>query len=176
MQQLFVSVHLIIGGHQHRPWYRRYPTSDIDISYSDIGTKDVGLNPFIPISGPISTSTSIPISDIPISKIFQSFPTDPSNLIWHIISTLDSNSRPSWWGSGNLPLRYEDIQSLESDIGYQTKFYSDIRYNVGLCTIQSHIGSSDIRLSPIRLITDIGLSAHLCILFAFLLWFCPMKW
>ncbi len=27
---------------------------------------------------------------------------------------------------------------------------------------QSDIGSSDIRLSPISLITDIGLSAHLC--------------
>jgi hypothetical protein len=24
--------------------------SDIDISYSDIGTKNVGLNPFVPIS------------------------------------------------------------------------------------------------------------------------------
>jgi hypothetical protein len=48
-----------------------------------------------------------------------------------------------------------------SDIGYRTKVYSDIRYNVGLCALQSDIGRSDIRLSPISLITDIGLSAHL---------------
>jgi hypothetical protein len=40
---------ICIGGHRHRPSCRRYPTSDIDISYSDIGTKYVGLNPFIPI-------------------------------------------------------------------------------------------------------------------------------
>jgi hypothetical protein len=49
-----------------------------------------------------------------------------------------------------------------SDIGYRTKVYSDIRYNVGLCALQSDIGRSDIRLSPISLITDIGVSAHLC--------------
>jgi hypothetical protein len=47
-------------------------------------------------------------------------------------------------------------------VGYQTKVYSDIRYNVGLCALQSYIGHSNIRLSPISLITDIGLSAHLC--------------
>ncbi len=50
-----------------------------------------------------------------------------------------------------------------SDIGYRRKDYSDIRYNVGLCTLQSDIGRSDIRLSPISLITDIGMSAHLCL-------------
>jgi hypothetical protein len=50
---------------------------------------------------------------------------------------------------------------LMSDIGYQTKVYSDIRYNVGLCALQSDIGRSYIRLSPISLIMDIGLSAHL---------------
>jgi hypothetical protein len=48
------------------------------------------------------------------------------------------------------------------DIGYRIKVYSDIRYNVGLYAFQSDIGRSDIRLSPISLITDIGLSAHLC--------------
>ncbi len=48
-----------------------------------------------------------------------------------------------------------------SDIGYRIKLYSDIGYNIGLRS-QSDIGSSDIRLSPISLITDIGLSAHLC--------------
>ncbi len=48
-----------------------------------------------------------------------------------------------------------------SDIGYRTKVYSDIWYNVGLGALQSDVGRSDIRLSPISLITDIGLSAHL---------------
>jgi hypothetical protein len=51
---------------------------------------------------------------------------------------------------------------MMSDIGYWTKVYSDIRYNVGLCALQSDIGRSDIRLSQILLITDIGLRAHLC--------------
>ncbi len=51
---------------------------------------------------------------------------------------------------------------MMSDIGYRTKVHSDIRYNVGLCALQSDIGRFDIRLSPISLITDIGLSAHLC--------------
>ncbi len=50
-----------------------------------------------------------------------------------------------------------------SDIGYRIKVYSDIRNNVGLRSLQSDIGSSDIQLSPISLITDIGLSAHLCL-------------
>ncbi len=45
-----------------------------------------------------------------------------------------------------------------SDIEYQIKIYSDIQYNVGLCSLQSDIGSSDIKLSTISLITDIGVS------------------
>ncbi len=49
-----------------------------------------------------------------------------------------------------------------SDIGYWIKVYSDIWYNVGLRSLQSDIGGFDIRLSPISLITNIGLSAHLC--------------
>ncbi len=48
-----------------------------------------------------------------------------------------------------------------SDRGYRIRVYSDIRYNVGLCSLQSYIGSSDIKLSPISLITDIRVSAHL---------------
>ncbi len=64
---------------------------------------------------------------------------------------------------GVLPLRHEDLQVFMSDIGYRTKVYSDIRYNVGLCALQSDIGRSNIRLSPVLLITDVGLSAHLCL-------------
>jgi hypothetical protein len=48
-----------------------------------------------------------------------------------------------------------------SDIRYQIKVYFDIRYNVGLHSLQSKIRSSDIKLSPISLITDIGVSTHL---------------
>jgi hypothetical protein len=51
--------------------------------------------------------------------------------------------------SSVLPLHCKDLQILMSDIGYQTKVYSDIRYNVGLCALQSDIRRSDIRLSPI---------------------------
>jgi hypothetical protein len=47
------------------------------------------------------------------------------------------------------------------DIGYWIQVYSNLRYNVGLRSLQSDIRSSDIQLSPISLITDIGLSAHL---------------
>ncbi len=39
-----------IGGHRHRSRCRRYPTSDIDICYSDVGDKYVGLKNIIPIS------------------------------------------------------------------------------------------------------------------------------
>jgi hypothetical protein len=48
-----------------------------------------------------------------------------------------------------------------SDVGYRAKVYSAIRYNVGLSALQLDIGRSDSRLSPISLITDIGLSAQL---------------
>ncbi len=48
-----------------------------------------------------------------------------------------------------------------SDIGYRIQVYSDIWYTVGLRSLQHDIGSSDIKLSPISLITDIGVSAHL---------------
>jgi hypothetical protein len=41
---------IIKGGHQHRSQFRRYPTSDIDICYSDIGDKYVGLKNVIPTS------------------------------------------------------------------------------------------------------------------------------
>ncbi len=48
-----------------------------------------------------------------------------------------------------------------SDIGYRLKVYSDIRCNVVLRSLQSDIRSSNIKLSPISLITDIVVSAHL---------------
>jgi hypothetical protein len=56
----------VIGGHRHRSQCRRYPTSDIDICYSDIGDKYVRLKNVIPIS----ESELIPISDIEEKKYF----------------------------------------------------------------------------------------------------------
>jgi hypothetical protein len=96
----------------------------------------------------ISTSESILIytlESIPISNI---------NIFF---IKLESNSGPLAHVSA-LPFSYSE--SL--DVGYWIKAYSDLRYNVGLCFLQSDIRGFDIRLSPIPLITDIGLSAHLC--------------
>ncbi len=129
-----------IGGHQHRPLCWRYLTSDIDISYSDIGTKYVGLNPLIPISEESWYRHQLPfryrtksISDIPISESDKSFPIDPrQNSATIKIVSLDSNPPSLSLSSGIIPLRYRDLQILLSDIRYRTKVYSDIRYNVGL--------------------------------------------
>ncbi len=89
---------------------------------------------------PISTSESIPISKKYLSNQQDSNPR-------HLFS------QPLWWFM-NFWMSY---------IGYRIKVYSDIRYNVGLRSLQSDIGSSDIKISPISLITDIGVSAHLCV-------------
>jgi hypothetical protein len=48
-----------------------------------------------------------------------------------------------------------------SDIGYRLTVSSDIRNNVGLLSLQTDIGRSDIKLSPILLLTDIGVSVQL---------------
>ncbi len=90
---------ICIGGHRHRPLCRRDQTSDIDISYSDIGTKYVGLNPLIPISEEFQYRHQLPfryrtksISDIPISKIDKSFPIDPRKILSpNNFISLDSN-------------------------------------------------------------------------------------
>ncbi len=47
---VFFGWQTIIGGHRHLSQCRRYPISDIDICYSDIGDKNVGLKNVIPIS------------------------------------------------------------------------------------------------------------------------------
>jgi hypothetical protein len=54
------------------------------------------------------------------------------------------------------------MNSGVSDIGYWRKVHSNILYNVGLRSLQSDIGGSDIRLSPTLLVTDMGLSTQLC--------------
>jgi hypothetical protein len=68
-----------------------------------------------------------------------------------------SNARPlvSHYHSATV-LIYE-----QWDVGYRIKVHTDIRYNVGLRSLQSDIRGFDIRLSPITLIMNIGLSAHI---------------
>jgi hypothetical protein len=106
-----------IGGHRHQPSCRQYPTSNIDISYSDIGTKYVGLNPHIPISEEFQYRHQLPfryrtksISDIPISKIDKSIPNDPSKSIVDVYFPLVSNSQSLWQDFGVLPLCYKGLQ------------------------------------------------------------------
>jgi hypothetical protein len=48
------------------------------------------------------------------------------------------------------------------DIGYLYKVQPDIQKNDVLCPLASNIGCSNIMLSPISFITDIGMSAYLC--------------
>jgi hypothetical protein len=64
-----------IGGHRHRPQCRRYPTSDIDICYSDIGRKYVGLKTVIPISEGFRYRHPSPFR-YPISKKYLSHQQD----------------------------------------------------------------------------------------------------
>jgi hypothetical protein len=66
----------------------------IDISYSDIGTKYVGLNPLIPISKEFRYRHQLPlryqtksISDIPIFQIEKSFPYEPSKILLAIFDS-----------------------------------------------------------------------------------------
>ncbi len=127
----------------HWPQCRQYPTSDIDICYSDIGRKYDELKTVIPISEGFRYRHLSPFR-YPVSKKYLSHQQhlNPRHLF----------SQPLCWF----------MNFWMSDIGYRIKVYSDIRYNVGLCSLQSDIGSSDIKLSPISLITDIGVSAHLC--------------
>ncbi len=96
---------IFIGGHQHRPLCRRYPTFDIDISYSDIRTKYVGLNSHVPMSEEFQYRHQLPfryrtksIQDIQISKIDQSFLNDPSNFLVLIIFS-------HWYQTHNLHVR-----------------------------------------------------------------------
>jgi hypothetical protein len=82
--------------------------SDIDISYSDIGTKYVGLhvNPLIAISEEFRYWHQLPfryrtksLLDIPISKIDQSFPNDPCKILLIIILS-------HWFWTHSLHVKY----------------------------------------------------------------------
>jgi hypothetical protein len=56
-----------------------------------------------------------------------------------------------------------------SDIGYRIKLYSDTKYRTLLS--QSDIGCSDIRISPISLITDIATLHITCQCYLYLLYY-----
>jgi hypothetical protein len=134
---MLTEVQKTIGGHRHRPLCRRYPTSDIDISYSDIGTKKVGLNPFLQISEEFQYRRQLPfwyqtksISDIPISKIDKSFSNDLSKIIKDIFYSLVPNPRFSCQVSSILPLRYEELPILLLDIGYRIWDKSLLRHPI----------------------------------------------
>ncbi len=110
----------------------------------------------------ILTSESIPISDIK-KYFFSSAGFQPKTLLF---SGKRISSQPLYWS----------INHWMSDIGYRIKDYSDIRYNVGLHSLQSDIVSFDFKLSPISLITDIGVSAYLWLCWCALLTFLTSVW
>jgi hypothetical protein len=81
----------------------------------------------------------------------------------HVPHPQDSNPRPFFSQATALLLGHcADLKNL--DVGYWISDNSlfRYRYNVGLRALQSDIGSSVIKLSPITLIMDIGVSGHLC--------------
>jgi hypothetical protein len=86
----------------------------------------VGLKTIIPMSDvPISTSESIPVSDIKILLPFTQAGNEPTPFV-----LTDERF------TAKLLLNYEVCMS---DIGYQIKVYSDIRYNVGFLSLQPDI-------------------------------------
>ncbi len=125
--------------------------SDIDICYSGIGDKYVGLK-----------------NVILISKVFQ-YRHQSSFRYPHWRKKHLSSCRFEPAPLGMLSERYNSkllwlsVNVGMSDIGYRIKLYSAIRYNIGLHSLSPILevlisGS----VSPISLITDIGLSAHQC--------------
>jgi hypothetical protein len=86
-------------------WYRN--SSDIDINFHS----GIGINQYRIFRYP---------------KLINHFLLTPANWIDGFLSSLVSNSIPSWRVSGNIPLRYKDFQIVMSDIGYRTKVSSDI--------------------------------------------------
>jgi hypothetical protein len=142
-----------IGGHRRKSLCHRYPTSDIEISYSDIGTKYVGLNPFIPISEEFRYQNQLPfrygLYQYRISQYLKLINQSEMTLIkfynTHFF-TLVLNQQSSRQVSSVLPLCYEDLhiicrisekslfryptkcRTLRSSVQYQTVRYQTFRY------------------------------------------------
>jgi hypothetical protein len=110
----------VIGGHRHRSQCRRYPTSDIDICYSDIGDKYVGLK---------TSFRYRKCSDIDIRVH-----SDIRHWRKKKISPCRFEPAPLGMMSEhyNITLLWLLVQKWMSDIGYWIQLHSDIRYNVGL--------------------------------------------
>jgi hypothetical protein len=109
-----------IGGHRHRSQCRRYATSDIDISYSDIGDKYVRLKNVIPISEVFryrhQSSSRYPALKKKIISPSRFEPVPFEMVSKHYTTVLLCLS----------------VGFGMSDIRYRKKIYSDIPYNVGL--------------------------------------------
>jgi hypothetical protein len=91
--------------------------SDIDICYSDIGDKYVGLKTVIPISEVFRYRHQSPFRYPTFTKI-------PFKL-----SGIEPTTLQTEWERYTTELRYF---STTCDVGYRIKLHSDIRYNVGL--------------------------------------------
>jgi hypothetical protein len=94
--------------------------SDIDLFYSDIGDKYVGLKTFIPVSEVFRYQHQSPFRYPTLKKevIFSGgFEFEPLDLVHERYNT---------------QLHCFSVTVWMSDIGYRIKLYSEIRYNVGL--------------------------------------------
>ncbi len=119
--------------HRHLLFRYRKKICRTENCHSDIG------------SVPISTSESIPISNI--QNIF--------------ITSAGYELKTSVFTGGALSPSHCAVWMSYIRYLKKTLFRYPIYY-VGLRSLQSDIESSNIKLSPISLITDIGVSAHLC--------------
>ncbi len=113
LSKLLYIIH--IGGHRHQSQCRRYPTSDIDICYSDIGDKYVILISEV-FRYRHQSSFRYPTLKKKEKFTLRFEPAPLGMMSEHFNFTL-------------LGLSYK-IGML--DIGYRIKLHSDIRYNVGL--------------------------------------------
>ncbi len=133
--------------HRHLLFQYRKKICRTENCHSDIGRVPILTSESIPIS----TSESIPISDI--QRIFI---TSARFKRKTLVFTSERLTFLSLCWSVKLRM---------SDIRYRIKVYSDIRYNVRLRSLQSDIRSSNIKLSLISLIKEIGVSATAICLF-----------
>ncbi len=105
---------IYIGGHRHRSQCRRYPTFDIDICYSDIGDKYVGLKNVIPILEVFRYQHQSSFR-YPILKKQKYFSV--------LIRTLSLGTVSKLY---NINLLWLSVSLGMSDIGYLINFCSDI--------------------------------------------------
>jgi hypothetical protein len=109
-----------IGGHRHWPLCQRYPTSDIDSSYFDIGTKYVGLilsfRYWKSSDIGISFHSDIGLNQYRIFRYLKLINQSQKTRVKFYLFSLISNSQSSCLVSGLSPLRYKDLHIYKSDI------------------------------------------------------------